>query len=31
VRGLSLPRKVVDKLYRLNAEQAFPQAWQSHK
>jgi len=31
VRGLSLPRKVVDKLYRLNAEQAFPQAWRSHK
>ncbi|MBV7536721.1 amidohydrolase [Duganella sp. sic0402] len=31
VRGLALPRKVVDKLYRNNAEKAFPQAWQQHK
>ncbi|WP_343729164.1 hypothetical protein [Duganella sp.] len=27
VRGLSLPRAVVDKLYRINAERAYPQAW----
>ncbi|MRX10492.1 amidohydrolase family protein [Pseudoduganella sp. FT25W] len=27
VRGLSLPRAVVDKLYRINAEKAYPQAW----
>nr|WP_315260068.1 amidohydrolase family protein [uncultured Duganella sp.] len=31
VRGLSLPRAVVDKLYRLNAEKAYPQAWRKHK
>jgi len=31
VRGLSLPRKVVDKLYRINAEKAYPKAWQQHK
>ncbi|QGZ43340.1 amidohydrolase family protein [Pseudoduganella flava] len=27
VRGLALPRAVVDKLYRLNAEKAYPRAW----
>ncbi|WP_296944052.1 amidohydrolase family protein [uncultured Massilia sp.] len=27
VRGLALPKGVVDKLYRLNAEKAYPQAW----
>lgn len=27
VRGLALPRAVVDKLYRLNAEKQYPQAW----
>lgn len=27
VRGLSLPRAVVDKLYRVNAEKAYPAAW----
>lgn len=27
VRGLSLPRAVVDKLYRINAEKAYPRAW----
>lgn len=27
VRGLALPRVVVDKLYRLNAERAYPRAW----
>lgn len=27
VRGLALPRVVVDKLYRINAEKAYPQAW----
>ncbi|KQQ36002.1 hypothetical protein ASF61_07240 [Duganella sp. Leaf126] len=27
VRGLSLPRQVIDKLYRINAEQAYPTAW----
>jgi hypothetical protein len=27
VRGLSLPRVVIDKLYRLNAEKAYPRAW----
>ncbi|WP_082488659.1 amidohydrolase family protein [Duganella sp. Leaf61] len=27
VSGLSLPRAVVDKLYRINAEQAYPKAW----
>lgn len=31
VRGLSLPRKVVDKLYRINAEKAYPQAWKTNK
>jgi hypothetical protein len=31
VRGLSLPRAVVDKLYRINAEKAYPKAWQAHK
>ena len=30
VRGLALPRAVVDKLYRLNAERAFPGAWPAH-
>jgi hypothetical protein len=28
VRGLALPRAVVDKLYRINAEKAYPRAWQ---
>lgn len=28
VLGLALPRVVVDKLYRLNAEKAYPRAWQ---
>jgi predicted TIM-barrel fold metal-dependent hydrolase len=27
VRGLALPRAVVDKLYRLNAEKTYPRAW----
>ena len=27
VRGLALPREVVDKLYRINAERAFKGAW----
>jgi predicted TIM-barrel fold metal-dependent hydrolase len=27
VRGLALPRGVIDKLYRINAEHAFPGAW----
>lgn len=27
VQGLALPRDVVDKLYRTNAERAFPGAW----
>ncbi|HEV8689500.1 MAG TPA: amidohydrolase family protein [Ideonella sp.] len=27
VRGLALPRAVVDKLYRLNAQRSFPGAW----
>ena len=27
VQGLALPRGVIDKLYRLNAERAFPGAW----
>lgn len=27
VKGLALPRAVVDKLYRTNAERAFPGAW----
>jgi hypothetical protein len=27
VRGLSLPRAVIGKLYRINAEKAYPQAW----
>jgi hypothetical protein len=31
VRGLSLPRAVVDKLYRINAEKAYPRAWHSSK
>jgi predicted TIM-barrel fold metal-dependent hydrolase len=29
LRGLALPRTVVDKLYRLNAQRAFPGAWQA--
>jgi len=29
VRGLALPRAVVDKLYHANAELAYPQAWQA--
>jgi hypothetical protein len=28
VQGLTLPRTVVDKLYHLNAEKAYPRAWQ---
>ncbi len=28
VQGLLLPKDVVDKLYRLNAERIFPDAWQ---
>ena len=27
VQGLALPKKVIDKLYRLNAERIFPDAW----
>jgi predicted TIM-barrel fold metal-dependent hydrolase len=27
IQGLALPRQVVDKLYRTNAERAFPGAW----
>jgi predicted TIM-barrel fold metal-dependent hydrolase len=27
VKGLALPREVVDKLYRTNAERVFPTAW----
>ena len=27
-RGLALPRKVIDKLFRVNAEKTFPTAWQ---
>ena len=27
VKGLALPREVVDKLYHLNAERTFPSAW----
>jgi hypothetical protein len=27
VQGLALPRQVVDKLYRINAQRAFPSAW----
>jgi len=27
VKGLKLPKEVVDKLYRLNAERLFPNAW----
>ena len=26
-RGLSLPREVIDRIYRLNAEALFPRAW----
>lgn len=29
VRGLSLPRAVIDKLFRENAEKTFPNAWQN--
>lgn len=28
VQGIALPKEVVDKLYRLNAERIFPNAWQ---
>lgn len=31
VEGLGLPRAVVDKLYRLNAERAYPRAWRKTK
>lgn len=27
VRGLALPRQVIDKLFRLNAEKQYPDAW----
>ena len=27
VQGLKLPRNVIDKIYRLNAERLFPKAW----
>ncbi|VAW27394.1 hypothetical protein MNBD_BACTEROID06-879, partial [hydrothermal vent metagenome] len=27
VQGLALPKQVVDKIYRLNAERIFPNAW----
>jgi hypothetical protein len=27
VQGLALPRAVIDKLYRINAEKAYPSAW----
>lgn len=30
VTGLALPKSVVDKLYRLNAERTFPTAWKPH-
>jgi predicted TIM-barrel fold metal-dependent hydrolase len=29
VQGLALPRAVVDKLYHLNAERAYPGAWET--
>ena len=29
VKGLGLPKAVVDKLYHLNAERSFPAAWQA--
>ena len=31
VRGLALPKNVVDKIYRLNAEKIFPNAWKDDK
>jgi hypothetical protein len=31
VKGLALPREVVDKLYRKNAEHAFPGAWSGRR
>jgi hypothetical protein len=31
VKGLALPRTVVDKLYRTNAERAFPGAWEGQR
>lgn len=31
VRGLALPREVVDKLYHLNAERAFPGGWRAQR
>ncbi len=27
VQGLALPKEVIDKLYRMNAERIFPNAW----
>lgn len=27
VKGLALPKKVIDKIYRINAEKIFPNAW----
>ena len=29
VKGLALPRQVVDKLFRLNAERQYPQGWRA--
>jgi predicted TIM-barrel fold metal-dependent hydrolase len=29
-KGLGLPREVVDKIYRLNAQQVFSGAWSAH-
>ncbi len=31
VQGLKLPKTVVDKIYRLNAERIFPDAWKKNK
>ena len=27
VRGLALPKAIVEKIYRLNSEKLFPNAW----
>ena len=29
VKGLQLPRRVIDKIYRLNAQRVFPNGWQN--
>ena len=29
VKGLGLPKVVVDKLYHLNAERSYPTAWKA--